>query len=61
VTPFYVAFPEVAVKEMDIIGNILNAFFIADLVLSFNTAYFKKHDSKVVDNYIVISFLFIPC
>lgn len=53
VTPFYIAFPEVSTYEIEIIEKILNAIFIADLILSFNTAYYNPREHKVVDSYIV--------
>lgn len=53
VTPFYIAFPEVATYEIDIIEKTLNAVFIADLILSFNTAFYSPREHKVVDSYIV--------
>jgi hypothetical protein len=53
VTPFYIAFPEVSTYEIEIIEKILNAVFIADLILSFNTAYYNPREHKVVDSYIV--------
>jgi hypothetical protein len=53
VTPFYIAFPEVSPYEIDILEKTLNAVFIADLILSFNTAFYSPREHKVVDSYIV--------
>ena len=53
VTPFYIAFPEVSAYEIDILEKTLNAVFIADLILSFNTAFYSPREHKVVDSYIV--------
>jgi hypothetical protein len=53
VTPIYIAFPEVSTYEIELIEKILNAVFIADLILSFNTAFYSPREHKVVDSYIV--------
>lgn len=40
--PLLLSFPEIDTTTMDTFSNIINFFFMFDMLLSFNTGYYKR-------------------
>lgn len=40
--PLLLSFPEIETTEIDMISNFINFFFAADIIMNFNTAFYKR-------------------